>query len=70
MQDYSENYGVEHGLGKLKEQGFKMLNDLSDVGSKLIRYGVTFGTTQKNFTDADMKLIAQFLKNELVFASK
>jgi len=47
-----------------------MLNDLSDVGSKLIRYGVTFGTTQKNFTDADMKLIAQFLKNELVFASK
>ena len=70
MQDYSENYGVEHGLGKLKEQGFKMLNDLSDVGSKLIRYGVTFGTTQKDFTDADMTLIAQFLKNELVFASK
>jgi thiamine phosphate synthase YjbQ (UPF0047 family) len=70
MQDYSENYGVEHGLGKLKEQGFKLLNDLSDVGSKLIRYGVTFGTTQKNFTDADMKLIAQFMKKELDIPSK
>ena len=70
MQDYSENYGVEHGLGKLKEQGFKTLNALSDVGSKLIRYGVTFGTTQKDFTDADMTLIAKFMKNELDIASK
>tara|TARA_R110000796_G_scaffold49489_2_gene118045 strand:- start:618 stop:890 length:273 start_codon:yes stop_codon:yes gene_type:complete len=70
MQDYSENYGVEHGLGKLKEEGFKTLNALSDVGSKLIRYGVTFGTTLKDFTDADMTLIAKFMKKELDIASK
>jgi hypothetical protein len=70
MQDYSEDYGKVNGLGHLKEEGFKTLNDLSDVGSKLIRYGVVFGTTLKDFSDADMMLITKFLKNELVFASK
>jgi len=70
MMDFSENYGVEHGLGKLKEEGLRVLNNLSQVGNMLTRYGVTFGTTQKNFTDADMKLIAQFMKKELDIPSK
>jgi hypothetical protein len=28
----------------------------------LIRYGVTFGTTAKDFTEADQQLVAQFMK--------
>jgi hypothetical protein len=62
MQDYSENFGKEYGLGQLKEEGLRILNELSQVGGMLIRYGVTFGTKQKDFTDEDMQLIAAFMK--------
>ena len=62
MQDYSEDFGKHHGLGHLKDEGMRILNELSQVGGMLIRYGVTFGTTDKNFTEADMQLIAQFMK--------
>tara|TARA_B100000780_G_C21023813_1_gene410387 strand:+ start:458 stop:742 length:285 start_codon:yes stop_codon:yes gene_type:complete len=62
MQDYSEDFGKVHGLGHLKEGGFKILNELSHVGGMLIRYGVTFGTQLKDFTDGDYQLIAEFMK--------
>ena len=62
MQDYSENFGKEHGLKQLKDPGLKILNELSQVGGMLIRYGVTFGTTLKDFTDEDMQLVAAFMK--------
>jgi hypothetical protein len=66
MMDYSENYGHEFGLGHLKDNGFRVLNDLSRVGSMLTRYGVSFGPKQKDFTEADMALIAKFMQNEIV----
>ena len=55
MQDYSEDFGKIHGLGHV-------LNELSQVGGMLIRYGVTFGTQLKDFTDGDFQLIAEFMK--------
>jgi hypothetical protein len=65
MQDYSEDFGKIHGLKHLKEGGFRVLNELSQVGGMLIRYGVTFGTTLKDFTEDDMQLVAEFMKGEL-----
>ena len=62
MQDYSENFGKEHGLKQLKDPGLKILNELSQVGGMLIRYGVVFGTTLKDFTEEDMQLVAEFMK--------
>jgi hypothetical protein len=70
MMDFSENYGKEFGLGQLKEEGLRVLNELSHVGGMLTRYGATFGTTQKDFTEADMQLISKFMKKELDFPSK
>jgi len=70
MMNFSENYGAEVGLGKVKEEGFKMLNDLSAIGNKLTRYGTAFGTTFKSFSEAELELIAKFMQNEVVIASK
>ena len=70
MMDFSEKYGKEFGLGQLKEEGLRVLNELSQVGGMLTRYGATFGTTQKDFTEADMQLISKFMKKELDFPSK
>jgi hypothetical protein len=65
MQDYSEDFGKIHGLKQLKEGGLRILNELSQVGGMLIRYGVTFGTVHKDFTDEDLLLVAKFMKGEL-----
>ena len=65
MQDYSEDFGKIHGLKQLKEPGLHILNELSQVGGMLIRYGVTFGTVRKDFTDEDLLLVAKFMKGEL-----
>ena len=65
MQDYSENFGKEHGLKHLKEGGLRVLNELSQVGGMLIRFGVTFGTTLKDFTEADMQLVAAFMQGKI-----
>jgi|TARA_R110002124_G_C8673854_1_gene491474 hypothetical protein len=62
MQDYSEDFGKVNGLGHLKEGGLHVLNELSQVGGMLIRYGVIFGTKLKDFNEADMQLIAEFMK--------
>tara|TARA_B110000503_G_scaffold135358_1_gene215805 strand:- start:806 stop:1069 length:264 start_codon:yes stop_codon:yes gene_type:complete len=66
MMDFSEEYGKIHGLKQLKDEGLRVLNELSQVGGMLTRYGATFGTTQKDFSESDMALIAAFMKNELV----
>lgn len=65
MQDYSEEFGKIHGLKHLKEGGLRVLNELSQVGGMLIRYGVTFGTTLKDFTEDDMQLVAEFMKGTI-----
>ena len=62
MQDYSEDFGKVNGLKQLKDPGLKILNELSQVGGMLIRYGVVFGTTLKDFTEEDMQLVAEFMK--------
>ena len=64
MQDYSENFGKEHGLKHLKDNGLRVLNELSQVGGMLYRYGTVFGTQFKDFTDEDLQLIAKFMKGE------
>ena len=64
MQDYSEDFGKIHGLKQLKEPGLHILNELSQVGGMLIRYGVVFGATMKDFTDRDFQLIAEFMKGK------
>ena len=70
MMDFSENYGVDNGLSQLKDEGLRVLNNLSHVGGMLTRYGAPFGTTLKNFNDADMQLISKFMKKELDFSCK
>ena len=65
MQDYSEDYGKHHGLAHLTDAGLRILNELSQVGGMLVRYGVTFGTTINDFTEADRALIVGFMKKTL-----
>jgi hypothetical protein len=70
MMDYSENYGKEFGLKPVTEDGLRTLNELSQVGSMLTRYGTAFGTRLNDFTKADIALIDNFMKNEIVIATK
>ena len=61
MMDMSE-YANCKGL---KEEGFKLLNDLSHVGAMLTKVGVVFGVKESDFTAADKDLIARFVKKEI-----
>ena len=70
MMDFSENYGKVNGLKAVTDDGLRTLNELSQVGSMLTRYGATFGTTQKDFTEADMALIAKFMQKQVVIERK
>ena len=65
MMDFSEQYGVKHGLKNVTDEGLRTLNNLSHVGNMLTRYGATFGTTIKNFSQEDLELIARFMKKEV-----
>jgi hypothetical protein len=65
MMDFSEQYGVENGLKGVTDDGMRTLNNLSHVGNLLTHYGAPFGTSQKDFTAANMDLIAAFMKKEL-----
>jgi hypothetical protein len=65
MMDFSEQYGVKNGLKGVTDDGMRTLNNLSHVGNLLTHYGAPFGTSQKNFSDADMKLIADFMGGKL-----
>lgn len=70
MMNFSEDYGKTTSLGKLTDNGLRTLNELSHVGGKLTRYGVTFGTTQKDFSQADKTLIQNFINNTVDIESK
>jgi hypothetical protein len=49
----------------LKEEGFKLLNELSRVGNMMTKVGVLYGTKLSDFTDEDKRLIASFMQGEL-----
>ena len=61
MMDMSE-YANCKGM---KDEGFKLLNDMSHVGSLLTKLGNAFGPTLDDFTAEDMELIARFVKKEI-----
>jgi hypothetical protein len=65
MMDFSEQYGAKHGLKRVTDNGFRTLNSLSQVGNMLTRYGATFGTEFKSFSEADLKLIADFMQKKV-----
>jgi hypothetical protein len=47
----------------IKEKDDRKSNQMSNVGSMLCAYGAPFGTRQKDFSDSDMALVAEFMKN-------
>lgn len=61
MMDYSENYGKEFGLKAVTDDGLRTLNNLSHVGNMLTHFGAPWGTKTKDFSDADRKLITDFI---------
>ena len=65
MMDFSENYGKIHGLKAVTDDGLRTLNELSHVGNMLTHYGAPYGTRLKDFTEADLQLIARFMKKEI-----
>ena len=65
MMDYSEQYGVKHGLKAVTDDGLRTLNNLSHVGNMLTHFGAVYGTTRKDFSEADLELIARWMKKEV-----
>ena len=65
MMDFSENYGKEHGLKQVTDDGLRTLNELSHVGNMLTHFGATWGTKTKDFTEADRKLIVDFINKKV-----
>ena len=65
MQDWSENYGKEHGLAAVTDDGLRTLNHMSHVGYLLTHYGAPFGTKESSFSEADRKLIVEFMQKKV-----
>ncbi len=65
MMDYSEDYGKIHGLKAVTDNGLRTLNELSHVGHMLTHYDATWGTTLKDFSEADKELIAKFMQKKV-----
>ena len=65
MMDYSEQYGVEHGLGRVTDNGLRTLNELSQVGYMLTTVGAAWGSTMQSFTQDQLNLIDAFGKKEV-----
>ena len=65
MMDFSEEYGKIHGLRAVTDDGLRTLNNLSHVGHKLTQVGGVWGTTVKDFDDADRKLITDFMQKKV-----
>ena len=65
MMDWSENYGRDHGLRDVTDDGLRTLNEMSHVGNMLTHYGAPYGTASKDFSEADRKLIADFLQKKV-----
>ena len=65
MMDWSEDYGKIHGLKAVTDDGLRTLNHLSHVGYMLTQFGAQYGTTTKDFSDADRKLIENFINKKV-----
>ena len=65
MMDFSEEYGKIHGLRAVTDNGLRTLNNLSHVGHKLTQVGGVWGTTVKDFDDADRELIVAFMQKKV-----
>ena len=65
MMDFSEEYGKIHGLKAVTDNGLRTLNELSHVGHMLTHYDATWGTTLKDFSEADKELIAKFMQKKV-----
>ena len=65
MMDWSENYGKLHGLKAVTDDGLRILNEMSHVGNMLTHFGAPYGTTARDFTDADRKLIVDFMNKKV-----
>ena len=65
MMNFSEEYGKIHGLKAVTDDGLRTLNNLSHVGNMLTQFGAPYGTSQKDFTDEDRKLIANWINKKV-----
>ena len=64
MGDFGK--GLKSFKKGMKDEEFKLLNDMSHVGSLLTKLGNAFGPKlEKDFTAEDMNLIARFMKKEI-----
>ena len=61
MMDMSE-YANCKGM---KDEDFKLLNDMSHVGNLLTKLGNAFGPKLSHLTEEDKNLIARFVKKEI-----
>jgi len=61
MMDWSEEYGKIHGLKAVTDDGLRTLNNLSQVGYMLTTVGAAYGASLSSFSDADRKLISDFI---------
>ena len=65
MMDYSEEYGKLHGLKAVTDDGLRTLNELSDVEDMLTHDGAAYDSTRKDFDEADIELVARWMKKEV-----
>lgn len=65
MMDFSEEYGKIHGLKAVTDDGLRVLNNLSHVGHMLTHFGAVYGTTQKDFSEADLQLISDWMQKKV-----
>jgi len=65
MMNWSEEYGKINGLKAVTDAGLRVLNNLSHVGNLLTQFGAPYGTTQSDFTEADRKLIADWMQKKV-----
>jgi len=70
MMDFSEEYGKIHGLRAVTDNGLRTLNNMSHVGNMLTQVGGVWGTTVKDFTDADRELIVQWMQGTVTIDRK
>ncbi len=65
MMDFSEYYGNKHSLATVTDDGLRTLNQMSHVGYLLTHFGAQYGTNQSDFSDADRKLIVDFVNKKV-----
>ena len=70
MMNYSEEYGKINGLKAVTDDGLRTLNEMSHVGNMLTRFGATYGTSAKDFNDADRELIVSWMQGSIVIDRK